>query len=423
MNYEKRKRYIVDAAYAAITIALVVFVFRYAIFWLMPFVVAFGVAFLLKPSINSITRLLHLRRKPVAALVVLLFYGTAGVLLFVGLFQLTAAVRSMIFNLPEFYEVQVLPALNLISGNLMQAVQNWEPQSVQQIEALAQTVVGELSGLVATLSTALISIASQMALSVPALLISILFTVISSFFIAMDYYRITTFLVGQFSEKNQNIIMEAKNYVVNTVFRMITSYALIMFITFTELAAGFWILGLENPVGKAACIALVDVLPVLGTGGVMVPWILFSLLMREYSLAVGLLAIYLFVTVVRNVIEPKIVGNRVGLHPVVMLICMFIGVTLFGPLGIVVMPFLVIVIKNLNDTGRIHVYKNTDRPRPSWEAQQERFTQAADEAKQELCQAQELEAALREAVRRELLMRDLNYPAAGAAAPEDAERR
>ena len=94
----------------------------------------------------------------------------------------------------------------------------------------------------------------------------------------------------------------------------------------------------------------------------------------------GLLCIYLFVTVVRNIIEPKLVGHRVGLHPVLMLISMFIGGTVLGPLGIVIMPFMMIVIKNLNDTGKIHVYKNFRQPKPSWVVDKEHFEDAKEEA-------------------------------------------
>ena len=123
---------------------------------------------------------------------------------------------------------------------------------------------------------------------------------------------------------------------------------------------------------------------VLGTGGAMIPWVLVEVIMKNYSMAVGLLCIYVFVTVVRNVIEPKIVGNRVGLHPILMLISMFIGGTVLGPLGIVIMPFLMIVVKNLNDTGKIHVYKNYKEPRPSWEEKTQRFEEAAEEALSEV---------------------------------------
>ncbi|MBO4992009.1 MAG: sporulation integral membrane protein YtvI [Firmicutes bacterium] len=384
MDYEQRKRYLVNAAYTVCVIALIIFVFRYAIFWLMPFVIAFSVAFVTKPIINAITRTLHLKRRPVAALVVALFYGTVGVLVVFASVQLVAGLRSWIFDMPQLYETEVIPALRSIYEDMMAMVSDWDPHTVGEIQKMAQNLMSELTNLVSTISSLLVSFISQMAMKIPSMFISTLFAVIGSFFIAMDYYRITNFIVGQFSEKNQGIIMDAKNYVVSSLFKILTSYAAIMFITFSELTVGFWFIGIKNHILLAACIALMDVMPVLGTGGVMIPWVLVEVIMKNYSMAVGLLCIYVFVTVVRNVIEPKIVGNRVGLHPILMLISMFIGGTVLGPLGIVIMPFLMIVVKNLNDTGKIHVYKNYKEPRPSWEEKTQRFEEAAEEALSEV---------------------------------------
>lgn len=157
-----------------------------------------------------------------------------------------------------------------------------------------------------------------------------------------------------------------------------------MGITFMELIIGFKLAGIDRFVLLAFCVALMDIMPVLGTGGVMVPWIVIEVVVRDFRMALTLLAIYLFVTVVRNIVEPKLVGHRVGLHPVLMLFSMFIGGTVLGPLGIVIMPFMMIVIKNLNESGQINVYKDVEPPVPSWVADKERFEKAREEALEEV---------------------------------------
>ena len=75
------------------------------------------------------------------------------------------------------------------------------------------------------------------------------------------------------------------------------------------------------------------------------------------KLAVGLLIVYLIITLIRNVVEPKIVGKQLGMHPLLMLLCMYLGARLFGFLGIFLMPMLLIIVINLNDNGLIHLYK------------------------------------------------------------------
>ena len=173
----------------------------------------------------------------------------------------------------------------------------------------------------------------------------------------MDYINITSFITRQFSNKSSSIIFDVKNYIVGTLFRLAKAYSILITITFVELSIGLSILKIENAVSVALIIACVDILPVLGTGGIVIPWIFIELFKGNVPLAIGLTIIYVFITVVRNILEPKIVGEQIGLHPLIMLICMFIGVKLFGFLGLFVLPIIVIILKNLNDSGKIKIFK------------------------------------------------------------------
>ena len=96
--------------------------------------------------------------------------------------------------------------------------------------------------------------------------------------------------------------------------------------------------GIENAVLKASVIALLDILPILGTGGIMIPWFVVSFVLGHTTLGLKLLAIYVVVTVVRNYVEPKIVGTQLGLHPIITLVSMFIGLRLFGFWGLFGLP-------------------------------------------------------------------------------------
>ncbi|MBQ6948046.1 MAG: sporulation integral membrane protein YtvI [Firmicutes bacterium] len=384
MNYEHQKQYLIKAIYAISVIALVIFIFRYAIFWLMPFVFAFGVAFVTKPLTNMITRVLKCNRKPIAALICFLFYGTIGVLVTILLVNLMVAVREWAIDIPALYEEEFLPDMAETYNDIVTLAGRVSPELAMEVEIIANNMANEVQGLISNISGSLLGTISALALSIPSLFISVIFAIIGSFFISMDYYRITNFLVGQFNEKNQKIIMDAKNHLVNSFFKIITSYGAIMCITFMELIIGFKLAGIDRFILLAFCVALMDIMPVLGTGGVMVPWIVIELVMRDFRMALTLLAIYLFVTVVRNIVEPKLVGHRVGLHPVLMLFSMFIGGTVLGPLGIVIMPFMMIVVKNLNESGQINVYKDVEPPVPSWVADKERFEKAREEALEEV---------------------------------------
>ncbi len=88
----------------------------------------------------------------------------------------------------------------------------------------------------------------------------------------------------------------------------------------------------------AAVIALLDLLPVIGTGSVLVSWAVLALLGGESGLGWGLIVLYLVITVARNFLEPRIVGSSIGLPPLLSLVCVYAGLRLFGVLGAVLMP-------------------------------------------------------------------------------------
>ena len=111
-----------------------------------------------------------------------------------------------------------------------------------------------------------------------------------------------------------------------------------MSITFIELFIGFTIIQLDSAFLVALSIAIFDILPVFGTGGIMIPWTIICLIQGNYVFAIELLVIYIIVTIIRNIIEPKIVGAELGLHPLVTLASMLVGVRFFGILGLFGFP-------------------------------------------------------------------------------------
>ena len=162
---------------------------------------------------------------------------------------------------------------------------------------------------------------------------------------------------SQFPERGRALLLHIREYLVGTLLICIRSYALIMSITFLELSIGLTLIGVEHSIPTALCIALFDILPVLGTGGIMIPWTVISLLQGRYALGVGLAVVYLAVTVIRNILEPKIVGGQLGLHPVVTLAGMFIGAQLFGIIGLFGVPITLSLLCNLNQSGDLRLFR------------------------------------------------------------------
>ena len=106
----------------------------------------------------------------------------------------------------------------------------------------------------------------------------------------------------------------------------------------------------------AMCIAVIDALPILGVGTVLIPWSIISLVTGDFFHAVGMIATYGVVLVIRNMVEPKIVGMHIGLHPFVSLLCIYFGYRIAGFGGMFLVPVLVLLICKLQELGVIKVY-------------------------------------------------------------------
>ena len=321
MSTEKKKKFIIDVTYLALILVLSYLLLQYALPLLLPFVLAFLIAYVLRRPIRFLSRVLHAPKGLVAVLLVVLTYGTIGLLLALAGIRITA----------------LMSALQELQSQLLNML--W-----QLVSSLSVVLVGG------------VSMATSFATSLPGFLIRLLLMVISTFFIAVDYQKIVRFCLGCLQGSTRNLVLQVKAYVVGTLFVCIRSYALIMSITFVELSVGLTLIGVNRAILVALLIAIFDILPVLGTGGIMIPWVILSALGGDLPHAFALLVLYVIITVIRNIIEPRIVGAQIGLHPVLTLMSMFVGNHLFGIVGLFGLPILLSLLRYLNDNGTISLF-------------------------------------------------------------------
>ncbi|QIB70369.1 sporulation integral membrane protein YtvI [Aminipila butyrica] len=356
-QYTRKKSFIVNVVYIMLIALLVYISLKYVFNLISPFLFAFGIAYLLKTPAKKLSALTRIPVRWISIALVTLFYCTIGLLLVLLGVKLIATATDLVMQLPVLYKQQLEPfLLNGLHG-LEKVVSDRAPVLVEKFNTDFDQLVNSLGSNVTNMSLSLIGAISNIASSLPAFFIKTLIMVISTFFIAADYDILSAFILKQFPVKGQKIIVSIKRYVIGTLFVVIRSYALIVTITFLELFAGLSIIGINNAVLIAMMVAVFDILPVLGTGGIMIPWTLISCLQGNYQVAVGLFILYLFITIVRNIIEPKIVGSQLGLHPIATLLCMFIGANLFGIIGLFGFPITLSLLRHLNDTGTIKIFK------------------------------------------------------------------
>ena len=358
MDTEKRRSFLINIAYFAVIFLLVFLLFRYGLSMISPFVVAFIIAFILKRPILFLHEKLRIPAKLSAVAAVILFYGTVGALLTLLGVKVVTWVIALVEELPALYEMYVLPAFMDVFGKIEAVFMDMDPQIAIYLDHIGTNIISSTGDLISGISVKVIGLSTSVAASIPGLFIKLVLMLISTFFIAIDYDRLTGFCLLQMGKKTKEVFFQIKEYVAGTLWVCIRSYALIMSITFVELSIGFSIIGIKRAVLVALCISIFDILPVLGTGGIMLPWAVIAAIQGNYRLAISLLVVYIVVTVVRNILEPKIVGSQLGLHPVVTLCSMFVGAQLLGVVGLFGFPIGLSLLRHLNDHGVIRVFRS-----------------------------------------------------------------
>lgn len=357
MEIENKKKFIVNSIFFVLIFAMVYVVIKYALGLIAPFLIGFFVAFLLKGIINFISVKLRVPRKVVAVFFVVLFYTAAGLLLSYFGARVFTELKDMVVKLPQMYSTDIEPIIIRLFDNIQGVIAGFDPLLVEPIEKMSASLTQSLSSVISGISSNVIGVITSAVSFVPGLILSIILTIISSVFIALDYNWITSAVLSLFPPKVRNLLIEIKGFSTGIGFKYIKAYATLILVTFIELAVGLSILRVDKAIHIAALIAVIDIMPVFGTGTVVIPWSIIELVKGNTLFAIGLAILYIIITVVRNILEPKLVGKQIGLHPLIMLICMYVGVKVFGFIGLFILPIIAAIMNYLYDNDKIHFFR------------------------------------------------------------------
>lgn len=385
-DVEKRRKTIINIIYFALLGAIILLAIRYALGVCLPFAVAFVFAVLLQKPKNYIVKKTPF--KP----------GIASVICVMGAILVVAAVVSLIgirlvneiksfadyiilrfqdmdsvinnvetwllnffASFPEFLRKTLTESVTSIASQLRLALQG------QEVEVPAG--ITESIGSVFSVSwiTAPLSGVISTAKLVPSFIVSFVVTIIAACFTTSEYPYIIEFIKYQFPEGRRNDLAKAKNLLKTSLSKMGKAYLLIILITFAEMSLGLTVLRLTGIFESnyiviiAAITALLDILPVLGAGTILIPWAAYSFITGNIAMGIGLAVMYVIIFVVRQIIEPKLVAGQLGLSPIVTIAALYFGLKLFGVLGMFITPVFVIMLKLLNDEGIINLWKSPER--------------------------------------------------------------
>ena len=347
MDTEKRKRFIINFVFFSIIAAILYFSLNYLVIWLLPFIIGFLLAYLMNPAISWISRKTPLKRKFLA------YFFTITLAVILGLLVWLAG-----YLLVNLITQQIEPVLRDFNSWLNNFIEGFDPAVAAELNQLQSNLLVELQNLAINLSKEGLVMLTNLTRSLPTIMISFIFTILATIFTNIDFPVVKSFLFSHMPKKFAILIKNIRVTFVETIGKYLTAYLKIMSITFVELSIGFFIVGIPNPLLVALLIAIFDILPVLGTGGVMVPWVIFMLITGNIHLAIGLAIIYAVVTVVRQFVEPKIVGDQLGLDPLVTLVSIYLGFIWFGVAGMLLVPITTNIFIKLYSQGKLKQFVN-----------------------------------------------------------------
>lgn len=363
---EKYKDFLIQFGFWGAVAALIFVFIRFLLRPLLPFLIAFVVAAFLQPVMKWLLKKLHFKESRdgvVAAVITVSCYVILVGLVSLLLVGLASAVIDWASGLPGLFTNTIAPWVETSMTELLTFVYVLNPEMGAFVQDMLPDVISSLSTTIMNISVALVSWASSVGTKLPGAMLAAIICVIATVFLVKDYDLVVGKVLSVLPMRGQVMVGQIRVAIVRILVNFARSYILILFITFMEVFVGLSIIGMENAAVIATMIALFDFMPILGSGMILLPWTIFTLVQGRIKKGIGLLILWLVVVIARQILEPRIVSKRVGLYPLATLLCMWLGLKLFGGVGMLALPVIVLIIKDLYESGFLNLFTvNTECP-------------------------------------------------------------
>ncbi|MBE7003832.1 MAG: sporulation integral membrane protein YtvI [Ruminococcaceae bacterium] len=347
MSDAQLRHWLLRAAAAILAIMAFYAALRWLLPWLLPFLVAALAAAAMEPAVRCLQRRFHLRRGFCSLLLTLFLLFVLG-----GLFSLlgTALIGeayALLAHFPALAEA-VRAGFSSLTERLedtQTALPPWLREWLAEQLARYAAQAGDLLNIV---SNRLPEQLAALAAAVPRLLLGTATCVLAIYFTSSDLPVIKSLLGGKMEPKTAQKLRRFQANFARSAAHWLRAELTLCAVTFTELLVFFALTREPYAILLAFAVTLVDALPVFGTGTVLLPWAAAELLFGNTPKSIFLAGLYLTTLLVRNVLEPRLLSQRSGLPPVASLLAMYLGFCLLGVAGMVLFPFFLILLSQMN---------------------------------------------------------------------------
>ncbi len=316
----------------------------------MPFLIAFVLSMIIEPVIRFLMKKFKLKRRTSAIIVFVIVIGIITGLIVWGVTTLIQEASNMMTGLNGYFEKIYAQIQNLISRPEFTKIQI--PEEVQKI---IQNGAGDFLDTISTwLKTGLTKVVTTLT-SLPTIGFYIVICILSLYFICTDKIYMLDQLDHHLPETWVKRLVKHIREIAKALGCYLKAEAILILISFVISLIGLYIfnfvgLNVPYPLMAALGIGFVDALPIFGSGTVMVPWAIITACNGDFTLSLSILGLWAVMSIVRQLIEPKIVSKQIGIHPIFTLIAMYTGFKFIGILGMLIGPIILIVLKNIFST-------------------------------------------------------------------------
>ena len=335
---------------ALVILLLCIFLLPRLIGFFMPFIVGWIISLIAAPLVRFLEEKLKIRRKAVSAFVIIAVLAGVILLVYGAGAKLAREAVGFINELPNLWQ-QIEKEFEQV-GNNLEGLYKRLPLNVQeQLMSFANGFGSYFSDFVSGIGTPTFEAVGNFAKQLPDIFMAVIMTLLSSYFFVAEKSSLTAFM----KEHMPGTIYYPFELIRRSFYNAIGGYfkaqLKIEVWIYIILLIGLLILRINYAFLIAFGIAFIDLLPVFGAGTIMVPWAVIAILGGEYKRAVGLLIIWLIGQLVRQVIQPKIMGDSIGVAPIPTLFLLYIGYRLAGVIGMILVLPISIILMNLNEEG------------------------------------------------------------------------
>ncbi len=340
----------VSLVFSILATGIFIYVGIKGIFFLMPFVIGWGIAAIAAPLVNWLEKKFNIVKKLGSALIVILVIGLIVVGIYFAVSRIVLEVGDLIKNIPELY-AQLESGLRQI-GSTMSGIFEKLPLVIQDgWNTVVENLDHYMGDLVSRISEPTVMAAGNFAKRLPSYLISVIVAILSAYFFTVqreDVLKWMKQIAPPSVEKRMTLVMDNLRYAVGGYFK---AQFKIMGVVFLILLIALAALGVRYFVLVAFLISFLDFLPFFGTGTAMIPWGIYKFLMGDYKMAILLIVIYAVTQLVRQLLQPKLVADSVGTNPLVTLLLLYIGYRIGSVIGMILAVPIGMVLINMLRAG------------------------------------------------------------------------